>query len=237
MSAEVSGEKGAESASKEKVRRWQNPYKLRLAEFPGRLFTFNSDFEKDTAEVRSLAKDGGFTLCEIGSGSGAHMLELAQKNPGARVFGFEIRYKRAVRTIEKAQRDNIPNAYVLRIKGEAIAEIFPERSVRGVYVNFPEPWDKLKRQKHRVLNTAFLQRMEQVLQQDGFISIKTDHPSYFASFREDVIEHAGFRIEAESNDLYASPYAADNIPTEFERLFRYQQLPIHFLYLRQKSTS
>lgn len=203
---------------------WENPYKIRIDSFPGRLFSF-SDFEEDRGAVRALLHNGP-VYCEIGSGSGRHALEFARRNPTARVFGFELRYKRAFRTIEKAERLAVPNVFVLRAKGELLEDIFPARSLDGAFVHFPDPWAKGRWHKHRILGPELLERLSRLLKPGGFLQVKTDHQEYFSSFMSLVEADRRFAVQEQSSDLYGNGCSADNIASEFESLFRDKQQSI-----------
>ena len=74
-----------------------------------------------------------------------------------------------------------------------------------------------------------LNQLPQVLQPTGKVLVKTDHREYFMTFVEELEADSRFRIIEYSLDLYQSEYAENSIPTEFERLFRRQGLPIHYL--------
>ena len=211
--------------------RWINPYRLRIDSFPGRLFPFD-EAEKEQLVLAELQLQSAEIYCEIGSGSGNHAIELARRNPQAKIFGFEIRYKRAVRTIEKAQRQGIDNVYVLRIEGEEAGKLFAKHSIDGVYVNFPDPWDgKKKWKKNQVLGKKFLLLWRELLKPEGIISVKTDHQEYFREFLSEVKTSGFFHIVEESSDLYASPYLQGNISSEFENLFCSKGMPVYYVKL------
>ena len=212
---------------------WVNPYRELLGDFPGKIFCF--DDARDTDRVRELVRQAKAVYCEIGSGSGKHAILLGQREQHAQVFGFELRYKRAVRTVQKAVHASVDNVYVLRTHGELLAEIFPEGSVAGVFVNFPDPWEKAKRRKHRILSSALLNDAARVLTPEGFLSAKTDHLEYFRSFHAEACTDARFSISEQTEDLYSSTWIHNNLPTEFESLFIRQGLPICYLKLIRRT--
>ncbi len=211
-----------------KVRSWENPYKKRCTEFPGRIFSFEQP-EIDRKQLSQLIGSAGSIHCEVGSGSGRHLLGLAARHPEALIFGFEIRFKRSVRTIEKADAAGLRNVFVLRHRAEFLAEFFPERSVDGIYVNFPDPWSKSRWHKHRILGEEFLAIAASLLKTDGFLAVKTDHREYFESYRKILETQPKYRITEVSNDLMNSEFVENNLPTEFERLFVSQGLPIYYV--------
>lgn len=212
---------------------WENPYRRRLAEFKHRIFSLEGD-ESEREYLRTALLRDEPRYVEIGSGSGQHLLELARRNPQHSCFGFEIRYKRSVRTIEKAAVHGLENVFVLRTPGERLAELFPPQSVAGIFVNFPDPWERPKQWKNRILSKAFLNQVAKVLRPDGFLSVKTDHEGYFRTFVQDVESDSQYEKLEWSDDLWASAYVEQNVVTEFESLFRRQGLPIFYLKSRLK---
>ena len=215
-----------------------NPYTLRMNDYPGRLFPW-SEPRAELPVLKAALSGRPRVFAELGSGSGGHMLRRAADDREAMWVGFEIRFKRAVRTLEKAVESGLPNVHVVRTDGRQLEDFFEPNSVEGLYVNFPDPWLKLRRRKHRMLNADVIQSASLILRDRGFMAVKTDHQDYFTDFLESLIEWKGregirgtFEIEEESRDLHQSEFREQNVITEFERLFLSQGLPICYLKLR-----
>lgn len=217
-----------------KARSWVNPYRAKLQNYQGRIFSLEEEVKEVSADIESLLANSTESFCEIGSGSGNHLVELGRRHPEASVFGFEIRYKRSVRTIEKADATGVENVYVLRMPAEHIEEVFPAQSLARVYVNFPDPWAKRRQWKHRVLSAQFLDSMHRLLTEKGIVSVKTDHDEYFAYFLEILRADKRFACFAETTDYLKSEYCKDNIETEFEMLFKHKGEKINFLSFSRK---
>jgi tRNA (guanine-N7-)-methyltransferase len=165
---------------------------------------------------------------EIGSGSGMHLLKLAEQNPRTLCIGLEIRFKRAFKTGEKAEKLGLSNVLILRTDARCISEMFEDGEVTGFFVNYPDPWDKRRWRKNRILNESMLATMHRLLKKNGFLRYKTDHQEYFGSTVE-IVNPAQWITVKHSTDMLQSPWAADNIPTEFEYLFRSQNKPLCIL--------
>ena len=205
-----------------------NPYVERSYKYPERLFNFY-DFDKDLALVKNVFNDAKYIYVEFGSGSGGHLIDLAESLPGAHCIGFEIRYKRAVRTIEKSVVRNINNTWILRTDGNNIDKVFDEASIDRIYVNFPDPWSRPREWKHRTLSERFLDKCSKLLKPSGQLWVKTDHEEYFRSFLKKIKRDNRFTLLGVTEDLYSSEFISDNIVTEFESLFISQGLPIYHL--------
>jgi tRNA (guanine-N7-)-methyltransferase len=167
--------------------------------------------------------------CELGSGSGGHLVDLASRNQSTLCLGFEVRFKRAVRTAEKAEQLALKNLLVVRGDASQLGAVFSPESLDGVFVNFPDPWEKKKWKKHRLLKEEFLANIHRLLKPSGFLSFKTDHTEYFDSTHEIIRNQGLFNISRVTRDLHASEWQTGNIMSEFERLFCSQNLPVLYL--------
>ena len=206
-----------------------NPYKSKIDDFPNRILRFDS-FSEDKAKLRELCQDK--ELCvEIGSGSGAHLLGLATRYPDKLCIGFEILYKRAYRTIEKAIQHGLDNIIVLRTEGQLIEELFETGQIEQLYILFPDPWAKIRWQKNRILSPGTLDAASRLLGSNGKFIVKTDHQEYFDWFLSHVSNQTFFEINKMSRDLHKSEFIEENIETEFEGLFLSQNLPIYMCEL------
>lgn len=207
---------------------WKNKY-IDLVQLKPELILPCINDEADLSVLNRKLVQYQMIFCELGSGSGNHLIELARRNPDNLYIGFELRYKRTFRTAEKAERDGITNLYIIRHSAENIQNFFSVASLSGVYVNFPDPWDKKKWHKHRLLSSTYFQTLHNLLGSNGFFAYKTDHPEYFQVTLDFLQNSNLFDITEFSFDLYSSDYIEKNIPTEFEGLFLSKKMPIHYL--------
>lgn len=221
-------------AGKNRQRKWINSYVLKASNFPGKLFEFK-DYQVDREKLGQVIKSNKKVFLEIGSGSGGHLIEVALKNPEGLFFGFELRYKRSVRTLEKAQKINLSNLHILHIDGRCFNELFDAQSISGVYVNFPDPWEKKSQLKHRLLNEKFFKDLYQVLNPRGFFSFKTDHQEYYQTVLSLLENDKNFLVTQQTDDLYSSEHLDNNIATEFEKLFCSKGQPIYYLKIEKIS--
>jgi tRNA (guanine-N7-)-methyltransferase len=209
-----------------------NPFRLKVELYPGQIFNRPID---DAAQIRQLVTNGKETFLEFGSGSGQHLIEQAARKSDSNFIGFEIRYKRSVRTIEKADVRNVKNIYIVRGMSDFASTLIPDNSISGLWVNFPDPWEKPTRQKHRILNLRSLEIIHRKLKTDGFLAFKTDHSEMFESTLEAVMSLGIFSVLEVSRDLHQEPRLLEkNVMTEFEGLFCSQGLPVNYFLLTKR---
>ncbi len=220
---------------KSKIRRLSsriNRYFDRLFEFPDNLFpgfTVEEDIEK-IQEIFSKNQSTALIL-EFGSGSGAHLISLARLKPDAIVLGFEIRFKRSVRTVEKALQSEVTNLYVFRGRSELAPKLLGDRKAKEIYINFPDPWEKKRWRKHRILSSDNLRMIAEIINEGGTLSVKTDHQEYFDTFLEEFknTPDLPFKIEHLTHDLQNHDCPESELKTEFEQLFRSQGKAVYYV--------
>jgi tRNA (guanine-N7-)-methyltransferase len=206
---------------------WENQYMQLVTTKPG-IIVAEKDrelAENSRKEIQSII--GNFPECyvELGSGSGMHLIRLADRSPQALCIGLEIRFKRAFRTGEKAEDNSLDNVRVLRTDARQIRHLFTPGQVSAFFINYPDPWDKRRWKKNRLVNAELIQTMWELLKPGGFLRYKTDHQEYFASSCP-LLNPAQWNIQRHTTDLLKSPYLDNNIPTEFEMLFKSQGKPL-----------
>lgn len=212
-----------------------NPYSKKIHEFPGRIFALRraDDSSEQFSILTGLISTAEQILLELGSGSGEHLIGRAKQLPLARCFGFELRYKRAVRTLEKAQGAELENVYVVQSDAKGLARFFSPASISRLYVNFPDPWDKKKQAKYRLLDQWLAEAAVVYLRPEGTISIKTDHEAQFDRILSILSQTPELVLQWQTRDLYRSEYLAENVATEFEKMFHGKGMPIYGLEFKR----
>ena len=202
-----------------------NPYIARVYDFPELLLPHptpdnfkelwarkNKDSLEDTSSSR--------IHIEIGCGSSRYLIRWAIENPQDFFIGLELRYKRLVLAAKKIHKQNIRNIILLRERAEFLDEYFTHKSIDCLHINFPDPWYKKAKRKHRILSTEFLTKIHPYFCSGGELRFKTDHLEYFKSVTQ-ILKHLDFySINQHTWDLHKSSYNKENILTEFEMLFK-----------------
>jgi tRNA (guanine-N7-)-methyltransferase len=214
-----------------KFARWKNPYIDLLSSKAESILPFHEKTltpeERSLLETRCRAAERIFV--ELGSGSGGHLLELAARHPEALCIGFELRFKRIYRSAEKAAQAGINNLLFMRTDARRLAEFFAPNSIDRLIVNFPDPWAKRSWAKNRLLSPGFLATIVETLKVGGEFQYKTDAAAYFRETLSYLPNLPRFFTAELSFQLAPESDSFDHIHSEFEKLFRSQGLPIHFL--------
>lgn len=216
-------------------KKWKNKYIELVSSKPGKLLPCVD--EEFSAQEEELLRDKlnlySQIYCDLGSGSGGHALEQARRNPESLLIGVELRYKRAFRTIEKADLLGLQNVLVIRTDARIALPKFPDARISGFFINFPDPWEKRRWHKNRLINNEFVALLISKLKPGGFISHKSDHIEYFNSNLGIFRNFNELQIENISYDWHRQGPEEMQILSEFEKLFRSQGHPVNFLLARK----
>jgi tRNA (guanine-N7-)-methyltransferase len=118
-------------------------------------------------------------LLEYCSGNGQWISERAKQNPSLNWVAVDLRFDRSRKTWVRMFRENIPNLYVMC--GEALTltrHYIPKNSLAEIFVNFPDPWPKLRHAKNRLIQAPFLGEMAKVALRGAPATFVTDDETY-----------------------------------------------------------
>jgi tRNA (guanine-N7-)-methyltransferase len=167
---------------------------------------------------KSLFPADGPLCLEIGSGKGRFICGMAERFPKTNFLACEGGQNIYIRILEKARESNIQN---LRLIGQYIikaSDIFSEGELDGIYINFCDPWPKKRHAHRRLTHRLLLEEYKRVVKPQGFIAFKTDNDSLF-EFSLEEFYAAGLVPARLTRDLHSSPWASENVMTEYEEKF------------------
>lgn len=166
---------------------------------------------------------------EIGMGKGKFIHTLAELNPDINFIGIEMYSSVLYRAIEKRQDCDLPNLYFIRMDAKHLRDVFDENEIDRIYLNFSDPWPKERHAKRRLTSPLFLEHYNHVLSQEGCICFKTDNRALFDYSLETIDAIEPWKLKDVTYDLHHSPFAENNVMTEYEEKFSSKGMPIHRL--------
>ena len=167
---------------------------------------------------------------EIGTGNGLHFAARALAHPERCLVGLELKYKPLIQSIRRALSGGADNARIARYNAYLLPELFQPGELNDVYIFFPDPWEKSRNHKHRLIQDLFLSRLFELQRPGGRLYFKTDSRDYF-EWSLERFRRGPFALEAHTFDLHASNVAPDNFITQFEKIFMKQNIPIGYARL------
>jgi tRNA (guanine-N7-)-methyltransferase len=116
---------------------------------------------------------------EYCSGNGTWIIDKALANPDVNWIAVEKKFERVRKIWVKAEKRALPNLIVICGAAETFTRFYlPKSSVDEVYINFPDPWPKLKHAKHRLIQAPFVQELARIVKNEGKVTLVTDDPPY-----------------------------------------------------------
>lgn len=156
---------------------------------------------------------------EYCSGNGAWIASKAEQFPHLNWVAVEMKFDRVRKTWGNLKRRGLNNLVI--VCGEAYNATklyFPAGSIADVYINFPDPWPKLRHAKNRIIQTPFLDEMHRILPGGKAVTFVTDDPDYSEWTINKFAAHPGF-VSAYPPPYYGTE-CADYGSSYFEQLWR-----------------
>lgn len=152
---------------------------------------------------------------EIGMGKGDFIIGMATINPDINFIGIEKYESVMVRAIQKLEETKLPNLKLIRMDAIEISEVF-DHEIDTIYLNFSDPWPKVRHAKRRLTSPLFLDLYDSIFQGNPHIIQKTDNIGLFG-YSLSSLSKKGYTLEEVSLDL--SNTDIPNICTEYEKKF------------------
>ncbi len=162
---------------------------------------------------------------EVGMGKGRFIYGMALQNPEINFVGIEYFDSVLVRAMEKFIAEPLPNVRLLRYDGEHLEKCFEKGELGRIYLNFSDPWPKVRHAKRRLTHEVFLKIYREVLSRDGDIWFKTDNRSLF-QFSLISMNNFGMIFEDVALNLHEDE-PEDNVRTEYEQNWSSRGYPIY----------
>lgn len=181
------------------------------------------------SEVFKIAADAPLDL-EIGTGNGFFFAHRAKTHPTRSLIGLEIKYKPLIQAIRRALDQTCTNARIARYDASFIEDLFAENEIDDVFIHHPDPWNKVRRHKHRLLQPEFLNKLSKIQKPGSQLEFKTDSRDYFL-WAEEQIAKSPYKVVRRTLDLHKSEWAPANFKTHFEKLFSEKRVEINYALL------
>lgn len=174
-------------------------------------------------------------LClEVGSGNGFFLAGMAARHPERSWLGIEIRFKRVVLCARKIDAAGVQNARIARYDAWWLDDLFEPDSLDGLFVNHPDPWEKARHEKNRLMGRYFAELAARLLKVGREFRLKTDH---LVNVNGLVAALDGLPLElvARVEDIAANgaPWGDDDVRTNYQSKFERRDEPVHAVLVRR----
>jgi len=218
--------------SKNKLKRFKENLTFKNVIQPSREILVDNNFEYKGKWNDLFFKNNNPIIIELGCGKGEYSIELAKLNPEKNFIGIDIKGARFWRGAKTAIDEGLNNIAFVRSQIELIDKIFSKSEVSEIWITFPDPQIKFKREKHRLINLKFINLYKNILVPNGIINLKTDS-EFLHGYMLGLIKSTNFLELIYSNhNIYNNSGAPEDvlsIQTFYELKFLKQQKPITFI--------
>ena len=190
----------------------------------------NSKYLIENPEVyrdkwQSVFKNSNPICLEVGTGKGNFIIDMAIKNPCVNFVGLEKYTSVIARALQKCEDLKLDN--LVFINGDALdLDKWFNKEIDTIYLNFSDPWPKMRHAKRRLTSEIFLSLYDKVFKDTCKIVQKTDNSILFESSIISLSNY-GYKIEDISLDLWSTDKIYSE--TEYEHKFRLQGDKIYYL--------
>lgn len=126
-------------------------------------------------------------VIEFCCGNGQWIGGKAKKHPECNWVGVDKLFERARKVWALLHREHLSNLYAVCADALTYLRYYaPEKSVDEVYVNFPDPWPKLKHAKNRIIKKEFLNELSRIVKPGGRANFVTDDAAYAREMLEEL---------------------------------------------------
>lgn len=154
-------------------------------------------------------------IVEIGFGNGSSLAEMAEKNPALNYIGIEVHKPGIAQLMILLKQKALNNVRIYHHDAvEILEQKIPDNMLSGVHLFFPDPWQKRKHHKRRLVQPDFVEMLNMKLKLGGYFYVATDWKDYAKEML--VTLTASTRLANVSGDKQYSPRLQDRPLTKFE---------------------
>ncbi len=168
---------------------------------------------------------------EIGMGKGDFIVGKAALNPHIYFYGIERATTVFAFALKKVLEHELPNVHLLLGDFAKFSLTMAAETFQTIYLNFSDPWPKLRHHKRRLTAIGNLEKITRILQASGVLIMKTDNHDLFAFTLKNL---ALFPYDIISVQEPYDSLEDGDVATEYERYFRDRGEPIYRLIAKKR---
>ena len=163
-------------------------------------------------------------------GKGKFIIANALKYPDINFIGIEKFDSVLARSLPKIP-EGVKNVMIIRMDALNIEKVF-DKEIDRVYLNFSDPWPKVRHHLRRLSSRVFLEKYSHIFREDSSIYMRTDDQGLYIYSLMSFSEH-GYVLSDITFDLHST---SDEklITTEYEDKFSSKGMPIYAVVATKK---
>lgn len=155
-------------------------------------------------------------ILEIGFGMGDSLLIMAKNEPDKNFIGIEVYAPGAGRLVRAAFDSGVTNLKIyLADAVDVLQDCMPEQSLSRVQIYFPDPWQKRRHHKRRLVQIGLVEKVYRAMVPGGTFHLATDCQAYAEQMVDEIGRVTGFENTAQHGPYCPRPISRPE--TKFER--------------------
>lgn len=146
-----------------------------------------NDIESESNGFKSI-------VIEIGFGDGENILTIAKENPDTLYIGSEVYLSGIGSLIGKIKENNLSNIRIYNNDARVLLDTIKTPIFDNMLIICPDPWQKARHHKRRLINHSFLELARKSLKVNGGLYISTDWKDYAEGILEAINQAEGYIV-------------------------------------------
>lgn len=136
-------------------------------------------YEDGLLSFAEIFKNDHPVIIEIGFGMGVATAEIAAQHPEINYIGIEVFQAGVGKLLNEIETRNLTNIRIIEHDAiEVLENMIPDASLAGFHIFFPDPWQKKKHHKRRLVRRPRTNLLMRKLQKKGYLYMVTDWYEY-----------------------------------------------------------
>jgi tRNA (guanine-N7-)-methyltransferase len=173
--------------------------------------------KNEMVDFASIFQRTASRTLEIGFGSGTSLFAMAKAAPEIDFIGIEIHKPgigQLLQNIEAAGLTNLRIFYKDAV--EVLRECIPDHSLDTIQIFFPDPWQKRRHHKRRLIQPEFIHLLSTKIKIGGTLHLATDWEDYAVHMMRVLTDAPQFK-NAFGHEQYADRSSGRPVVTKFEK--------------------
>ncbi|CAD6872024.1 tRNA (guanosine(46)-N7)-methyltransferase TrmB [Methylomonas fluvii] len=145
-------------------------------------------------------------IVEIGFGNGDSLAAMAEANPDLNYLGIEVHRPGVGHLMMLLEQRGINNVRIYHYDAiEILEQKIADHSLAGMHLFFPDPWQKRRHHKRRIVRPSFVELLNKKLLTGGYFHAATDWEHYAHDMLGILSAGTGLHNTSASNDFCERP--------------------------------
>lgn len=152
-------------------------------------------FSKEILDYEKTFSNNNPVVIEIGFGNGVATYDIAKEKNDFNFIGCEVYLQGYLQLLDKIGQSKLNNIKLIRFDAVAVLDhMIKDNSIKGFHIFFPDPWQKKKHHKRRLIQKPFVEKLVSKLEKDGYIYIATDWQDYSDQIQQVLEENSDIKL-------------------------------------------